>query len=207
MEFGVSVSAVINHYRLYTLRCTSLCETLRMNSVATTAAVDFRAVFQALVEQIEQGYSLKVTIGPVTGSYTGQFDGKELWVDLDKDPEEAVFILVHLFGHTVQWNLDEQLRLLGLANSGVTEADLPRIYQYERQASQLGLALLEQSGEFRLARWLTDRFCADWKFLAHFYRTGEKLRFETEAGADEPLLTSIPIPSFTPKRWPPRGSF
>jgi len=171
------------------------------------SAVDFRAVFHALVEQIEQAYSLKVTIGPVTGSYTGQFDGKEIWVDLDKDPEEAVFILVHLFGHTVQWNVDEKLRVLGLANSGVTEADLPRIYRYEREASRLGLAMLEQSGEFRLARWLTNRFGADWKFLAHFYRTGEKVRFEVETGAGEPLLTSIPIPSFVPQRWPPRGSF
>jgi len=57
---------------------------------------------------------------------------------------------------------------LGLANSGVTEGDLPRIYRYEREASRLGLALLEQSGEFRLARWLTNRFGADWKFLRAF---------------------------------------
>jgi len=178
-----------------------------MNELATFTSVNFQAVFHPLVEQIEQAYSLKVNIGPVAGSYTGQFDGKEIWADLDKDPEEAVFILVHLFGHTVQWNLDENLRLLGLANSGITEADLPRIYKYERQASQLGLALLEQTGEFRLARWLTNCFGADWKFLAHFYRTGEKIRFEVETGDDEPLLISIPIPSFTPQRWPPRGSF
>ena len=169
--------------------------------------MDFRTVFQALVHQIESVYSLKVNVGPVTGSYTGQFDGKEIWVDLDKNPDEAVFILVHLFGHTVQWNLDEKLRLLGLSNLGVTESDLPRIYQYEREASRLGLALLEATNEFRLARWLTDRFGADWKFLAHFYRTGQKVRFEKDAGADEPLLTSVPIPHFTPQRWPPRGAF
>jgi hypothetical protein len=178
-----------------------------MNNVATISTVDFRTIFRALVERIEEAYALKVIIGPVTGSYTGQFDGQEIWVDLDKDPEDAVFILVHLFGHTVQWNLDEKLRLLGLANSGVTEADLPRIYEYERQASQLGLALLEETNEFRLARWLTNRFGADWKFLAHFYRTGDKLRFESEAGTDEPLLAAVPIPSFVPQRWPPRGSF
>jgi hypothetical protein len=178
-----------------------------MNELAPLPTVNFRAVFHAVVEQVEQAYHLNVNIGPVTGSYTGQFDGKEIWVDLDKDPEEALFILVHLFGHTIQWNINEKSRILGLANSGVTEADLPRIYQYERQASQLGLALLEQSGEFRLARWLTDRFGADWKFLAHFYRTGDKLRFESETGRNEPLLTSIPIPSFNPQRWPPRGSF
>jgi hypothetical protein len=178
-----------------------------VNTVVTQPAIDFRTVFRALVEEIEQTYSLQVEVSPVTGSYTGQFDGKEIWVDLDKDPEEAVFILVHLFGHTVQWNIDEKLRVLGLADSGVTERDLPRIYEYERQASQLGLALLEETGEFRLARWLTDRFGADWKFLAHFYRTGEKVRFESEAGADEPLLTALAIPPFVPQRWPPRGSF
>jgi hypothetical protein len=178
-----------------------------MNDFATMNTVDYRTIFRALVERIEGAYSLRVSIGPVTGTYTGQFDGKEIWVDLDKDPEEAVFILVHLFGHTVQWNLDEKLRVLGLADSGVKEEDLPRIYQYERQASQFGLALLEETGEFRLARWLSNCFGADWKFLAHFYRTGEKVRFEREAGADEPLLVALLIPSFIPQRWPPRGSF
>ena len=178
-----------------------------MNIVGTLIEVDYRAVFHALVEHIEEMYSLKVNVGPVTGSYTGQFDGREIWVDPDKDPEEAVFILVHLFGHTVQWNVDEKLRILGLAASGVKEEDLPRIYRYEREASRLGLALLEETGEFGLARWLTDRFGADWKFLAHFYRTGEKVRFEPEAGADEPLLTALPIPKFIPQRWPPRGAF
>ncbi len=178
-----------------------------MNDTATLNLVDYRVAFRALVERLERGYHLKVKVGPVTGSYTGQFDGTEIWVDLERDPEEAVFILVHLFGHTVQWNRDANLRRLGLAVSGVTEQDLPRIYQYERQASQLGLALLEETGEFRLARWLSDCFGADWKFLAHFYRTGEKVRFGKEAGADEPLLTAVPIPSFTPRRWPPRGSF
>ena len=178
-----------------------------VNNGASVTAIDYRAIFQALVKRIEAAYSLKVNVGPVTGSYTGQFDGREIWADLDRDPQEAVFILVHLFGHTVQWNVDEQLRELGLANSGVRAQDLPRIYQYERQASQLGLALLEETGEYRLARWLSDCFGADWKFLAHFYRTGEKLRFETKEGAVEPLLTPIPIPKFTPHRWPPRGSF
>jgi hypothetical protein len=56
-----------------------------------------------------------------------------------------------------------------------------------------------EADEFRLARWLMIRFGADWKFLAHFYRTGEKVRFETETGADEPLLVSVPIPRFIPQ--------
>jgi hypothetical protein len=184
-----------------------MCKIERMNDATTMSAVDFGVVFHKLADHIERTYGLKVNIGPVTGSYTGQFDGMELWVDPDKDPESAVFILAHLFGHTVQWNVDEKLRILGLANSGVKVEDLPRIYDYERQASQLGLAVLEESGECGLARWLSDCFGADWKFLEHFYRTGEKVRFELEEGADEPLLTPVAIPSFVPTRWPPRGAF
>jgi len=178
-----------------------------MSNLAVVNPVEYRTVFHQLEEHIERVYCLKVNVGPVIGSYTGQFDGREIWVDLDKDPEEGVFILVHLFGHTVQWNLDENLRLLGLGNAGVKEEDLPRVYQYERQASQLGLALLEETGELRLARWLSDCFGADWKFLEHFYRTGQKVRFEREEGAQEPLLWPLPIPRFIPQRWSPRGSF
>jgi hypothetical protein len=119
-----------------------------VNNVATLSTVDFRTVFRALVERIERAHSLKVNVGPVTGSYTGQFDGREIWVDVDKDPEEAVFILVHLFGHTVRWNLSERLRMLGLAVTGVKEEDLPRIYEYECEASQFGLALLRKPVNF-----------------------------------------------------------
>jgi hypothetical protein len=143
----------------------------------------------------------------VEGVYTGQFDGTDLWVDLDRGGEEAIFILVHLFGHTVQWNLDPELRKIGLGNTEVTPADLPRIYQYERQASQLGLKLLEEIGETHLARWLSNHFGADWKFLERFYRSGEKVRFDIASGQEEPLLESIPIPKFIPQRWPMRGAF
>ncbi len=165
-------SCAINRAVFYTFDRGGAYEIGHVNNVATLNAVDYRTVFRVLAEHIEGAYCLEVNVGPVTGSYSGQFDGKEIWVDLDNKEE-----------------------------------DLPRIYQYERQASQLGLALLEETGEFHLARWLTDRFGADWKFLAHFYRTGEKVRFESEEGADEPLLTALPIPSFIPQRWPPRGSF
>ena len=197
----------INQAAIYTLYPIAAYEIGHMNTPTTISTVDFRTIFCSLADRIERAYSLKVNVGPVTGSYTGQFDGKEIWVDPDRDPEKAVFILAHLFGHTVQWNLDEKLRRLGLAVSGVTEQDLPRIYRYEREASRFGLALLRETGELRLARWLSDCFGADWKFLARFYRTGEKVRFKKEAGADEPLLSPLSIPSFMPQRWPTRGSF
>ena len=38
----------------------------------------------------------------------------------DLDIEDAVFILIHLFGHTVQWNVSERARQIGLARPGET---------------------------------------------------------------------------------------
>ena len=46
--------------------------------------------------------------------FTGDLDGSTILVDYDLDAEEALFILVHLFGHTVQWNVSPADRELGL---------------------------------------------------------------------------------------------
>ena len=172
-----------------------------------TATTNYRQIFDRLKKRLETVYGLIVTVGPVEGIYIGQFDGKEFWIDLERDEQDAVFTLVHLFGHTIQWNTDEKLRALASNDTVTRMEDLPAVYQYERQASQYGLALLHEIGECGLARWLTDSFASDWKFLEHFYRTGEKVRFDISTGTGEPLLTPLAIPSFTPRRWPPRGAF
>src|ERR1700688_2809299 len=69
-----ALSHPTNPAAFYTLYLNGLCEISPMNSVATLSAVDFHTVFRALVEHIEQAYSLRVNVGPVTGSYTGQFN-------------------------------------------------------------------------------------------------------------------------------------
>ena len=51
--------------------------------------------------------------------------------DLD-GAEERLFLLGHLFGHMVQWNVDLD---------AVAEADLPAIIAYERQAAAYALPL------------------------------------------------------------------
>lgn len=49
--------------------------------------------------------------------------------------EERFFLLGHLFGHTVQWNVDLD---------AVAEADLPAIIAYERQAAAYALQLFRE---------------------------------------------------------------
>jgi hypothetical protein len=55
---------------------------------------------------------------------------------------------------------------------------------------------------------VSDWWHADWKYLEHFYRTGEKLNFRSllRPGEGE-VLTPLPIPEFTPQKWISRWSF
>ena len=74
----------------------------------------FRQVFNRVERYIEERYHLPVVITDVPDPFTGDLDGSTILVDHDLDAEEALFILVHLFGHTVQWNVNPADREPGL---------------------------------------------------------------------------------------------
>lgn len=171
---------------------------------------DFQEAFNRVERYIESRYGIPVSISDVIDPNTGDFDGASIQVDYDQDLEIALFVLIHLFGHTVQWNLSDSLRHLGQRSQigGKTEQELIEIYEYERDATRYSLALLHAVGVYHLDRWVSDYFYADWAFLAHFYRTGEKLDVRTllRPCAGE-VLSPLPIPEFLPQRWVSRWSF
>ena len=73
-----------------------------------------QAVFNQVEKLIESRYGIPVRVGDVYDPFTGDLDGEQIQIDHDIDAEEALFILVHLFGHTVQWSLSERGRTLGI---------------------------------------------------------------------------------------------
>src|SRR5262245_36957658 len=73
----------------------------------------FREVFNTLESYIERRYGVPVIISDVPDPFTGDLDGSEIHVDYANDVEASVFIIAHLFGHTVQWNLSEYARQIG----------------------------------------------------------------------------------------------
>jgi hypothetical protein len=130
-------------------------------------------------------------------------------VDHDQDLDSALFVLVHLFGHTVQWNISEEYRALGADLSiGKGEDVLNKILEYEKNATRYSLQLMHDVGVKDLDQWVADYFAADWKYLQHYYRTGEKLDFRKliQPGKGT-LLTSLAIPEFKPQKWMSRWSF
>jgi hypothetical protein len=166
----------------------------------------FRDVFNQVERLIERRYGLPVVLTDVPDPFTGDLDGSTILVDYDLDAEEALFILVHLFGHTVQWNASPSDRELGLLEiKDPSEELLAALARYEEDAARYSLQLFHEAGVHDLDQWLADFAACDIAYLLHFYRTGEKRAFRSFWRDHAPLLEPLAIPSFQPTRWVTRS--
>jgi hypothetical protein len=165
-------------------------------------AARLRQVFNAVEPLIEDRWGIPVRITDVPNPFTGDLDGAAIMVDHDLDIEDAVFILIHLFGHTVQWNVSEKNREIAFAKHAQwSEADLAEVSAYEREACAYSLQLLHEAGIHDLDQWVADFAACDSAYLIHFYKTGEKRPFREFWRDHTPLIAPRPIPEFSPTRW------
>lgn len=161
-----------------------------------------RDAFDALERHIEDHYGIPVRIADVRDPFTGDLDGAEIEIDHDQSIEDALFVLVHLFGHTVQWNVCAEARAIGEAQLMQPDADqLVRIRAYEEEACAYSLQLLHDAGFRDMDQWLSDFAACDYAYLEHFYRTGEKGAFRSFWRDGMPLVRPLAIPAFQPARW------
>ncbi len=161
-----------------------------------------RAAFNVLEEHVETKYGIPIRIRDVPNPFTGDLDGAEIHVDYAEDIESALFIIAHLFGHTVQWNTDEQAREIGYKlYPNADEAMLKRLHEYEYEACRYSMQLFHEAGVRELDQWLSDYSACDFAYLRNFYETGEKPPFKTFWKAGSPLLEPKPIPPFHPTKW------
>ena len=161
-----------------------------------------REVFDWIEPLIEQRWGIPVRITDVPNPFTGDLDGEAILVDHDLDIEDAVFILIHLFGHTVQWNVSERAREIGFARRETwTEDQLHELADYEQQACAYSLQLLHEAEVHDLDQWVANFAACDTAYLLHFYRTGEKRPFRSFWRDDSPAIRPLAIPPFTPTRW------
>jgi hypothetical protein len=166
----------------------------------------FRDAFNCVEQHIERRYGLPVVITDVPDPFTGDLDGATILVDHDIDAEEALFIVVHLFGHTVQWNVNEADRALGLLEVHAPSDELlAALARYEEDAARYSLQLFHESGVHDLDQWLANFAACDVAYLLHFYRTGEKRPFRSFWREHAPALTPLEIPSFRPTKWVTRS--
>jgi hypothetical protein len=164
-----------------------------------------REVFNTLESYVERVYLIPVRIRDVPHPFTGDLDGAEIHVDHENDVEAAVFVVAHLFGHTVQWNLREEARRIGsVVQANPSEETLAELHAYELQACRYSQQLFHDAGVRDCDQWLADFAACDFAYLAHFYRTGRKAPFRSFWEGGQPLLEPLAIPPFTPTRWTSR---
>jgi hypothetical protein len=168
----------------------------------------FARSFNRIEKHIEERYGIPVIIKDVPDPFTGDLDGAQIHVDHDNSAEDALFIIAHLFGHTIQWNLSERGRTLGVQEPGVaiTSERLQELYDYEKEAAEYSLQLFHQADVHDLDQWIADYFACDWAYLSHFYLTGEKKAFRSFWQAGAPTLSPRAIPEFQINCWRSRAS-
>ncbi|MGK0348868.1 MAG: hypothetical protein ACI855_004960 [Myxococcota bacterium] len=170
-----------------------------------TTNMPYLTAFNALERHIEDRYQIPVRIGDVPHPFTGDLTGAEIVVDYDVDAETALFILIHLFGHTVQWNLSDRARELSIlqeTHSGpMSPALREELERFEREACEYSLRLLHEAGVHNLDQWVSDYAACDFRYLMHYYDTGEKRPFTSFYVPNQPLIRPRPIPAFSPTRW------
>jgi hypothetical protein len=169
--------------------------------VPSAGDLPFQELSARVQEHIERRYRVCVVTRDIPDPLIGDLNGSEIHIHWAVTPEQRLFLLAHLFGHTVQWNLSPAAFEIGRTRRPpVDEALLPTLLEYEREAAAYGLALLHETGIRQADQWLSDYSSCDLAYLTHFYRTGEKRDPMSFWRWNVPLVEARAIPAFTPAR-------
>ncbi len=159
------------------------------------------ADYSARVEQhIEKAYGVRVITRDVPDPLTGDLNGAEIHIDYAVTAEQRLFLLAHLFGHTVQWNVDAGAFELGRPQTPpVSEDRLPALMEYEREAASYALGLLHEIGITDVDQWFADYAACDAAYLRHYYVTAEKREFLSFWQEGTLRFQAQAVPQFRPR--------
>ena len=158
-------------------------------------------------EHLEHAYNVHVVTRDIPDPLTADLDGAEIHIDPAVSREQRLFLLAHLFGHTVQWNVNPSASEVGrLLKPPVSEKLFAAIMEYEREEARLAFAMFDQAGITGVDQWFSDYAACDMAYLLHYYRTGERRVFRSFWRDNVPRLEPKPIPPFTPRRQAFRGN-
>jgi hypothetical protein len=73
-------------------------------AVPSAGELPFPDLCGRVQERIEGRYRVRVVTRDIPDPLIGDLNGSEIHIDFAVTPEQRLFLLAHLFGHTVQWN-------------------------------------------------------------------------------------------------------
>jgi len=126
---------------------------------------------------------------------TGIFDGLRIVLDPDVTFEMQCFLLLHLFGHSVQWVAPSlEHKLADLQHTDDRERFMQVLHAYEAEAAGFGMQLMHQVGATTLDQWYSDFVETDWRYVERYYETGQLPDWRSCIVSGRPLVTPVPIP-------------
>ena len=127
---------------------------------------------------------------------TGIFDGLKIVIDPDVPFEMQCFILLHLFGHSVQWTAPSLAGELDALQNTTDKAAFMKVLEaYEFKAARFGRQLLDETGVPGLERWYSDFVATDWKYVERFYETDAIPPWEECLTEAESVVEPLAIPT------------
>ena len=128
---------------------------------------------------------------------TGIFDGLRIVVDPDVGFEMQCFLLLHLFGHSVQWlapSLEQHVH--ELQNTQDRARFMQVLHDYEFQAAGFGMQMMRHVGVTHLDRWYSDFVETDWRYVERYYETDHIPVWKDCVVSAPQLIEPLPIPPF-----------
>jgi hypothetical protein len=126
---------------------------------------------------------------------TGIFDGLRIVLDPDVDFEMQCFILLHLFGHSVQWVAPSiEHKLVALQHTTDRNEFMKVLHDYEFEAARYGRQLMHEAGVTDLAQWYSDFVVTDWKYVERYYETDMLPSWQECIVQGQPLIEPLAIP-------------
>ncbi len=126
---------------------------------------------------------------------TGIFDGLRIVLDPDVDFEMQCFILLHLFGHSVQWVAPSlEHKLDALQHTAEREAFMRVLHDYEFEAARYGRQLMHECGVDDLDQWYADFVATDWTYVERYYKTDSLPPWHECVVERQPLIEPLSIP-------------
>jgi hypothetical protein len=139
---------------------------------------------------------------------TGIFDGLRIVIDPDVGFEMQCFLLLHLFGHSVQWVAPSiQHKLDDLQNTADRAHFMKVLHAYEFEAAGFGMQLLHDLGVTHLDQWYSDFVETDWRYVERYYETDALPDWKTCVVSDRPLIAPRPIPPLVHRQVEVRFAF
>jgi hypothetical protein len=139
---------------------------------------------------------------------TGIFDGLRIVIDPDVAFEMQCFLLLHLFGHSVQWVAPSlEQKLVDLQHTEDRDRFMQVLHAYELEAAGFAMQLMHEVGVSALDQWFSDFVETDWRYVEGYYQTDRLPDWTSCVVSGCRLVTPAPIPELRHRQVEVRFAF